>query len=141
MSIIDVNMVNAWIDDDSFKFGLDLLNDNLAEQIEQQTFAILSPLFDTSVWVTSAATPSVVLSIIAMRYAGIHYQERYSSNGDTSIYGDWLIAQSNEMLASIVSRKVPLIGATVIASTITYSSGLSYEPVESDPKFSIDAIF
>ena len=141
MTILTSALVNAWTDKD--RLNLTALDSNLESQIASQVIAQASQAFDTSTWVSEATTPTLIKSVMAMMYAGRIYQNRnIDSVDDLTFYGSKLIQDANTLLENIISGLIVLKDAsTGVVVPMASPAQISYEPIESDPMFSMEMIF
>lgn len=146
MATITTELVNAWTDKD--KLNITSIDVNgLEPQIVAQVLSKLSSKFDVSYWQTTATTPKLVLSVMAMIYAGRTYQETYATDGvDVDSYGTMLIADAESLLNSILDGTSTLSdagGTIIILPSPNVSSNLSFGfesdwELLSEPKFTMD---
>lgn len=152
MAIISLELVTPWADAGRMEPFLGELNESLADQIASQVISRVSRVVDPAIvseWDDVNSTPTVILSIIAMMYAGRTYQSVSVDNiSQDDFYGTKLITDAETYLARVVS------GEVVILDPLTYEaipvnrsgfnstgSGVSFEPVYSEPAFSMEMIF
>ena len=141
MTILTTALVNAWTDKD--RLNLTALDLDLESQIASQVIAQASQAFDTSTWVSEATTPTLIKSVMAMMYVGRIYQNRnIDSVDDLTFYGSKLIQDANSLLNNIISGLIVLRDAGGGGGGPGGSPAqISYEPIESDPMFSMEMIF
>lgn len=140
MSYITVELANAWTD--KGRLNLVTLDEELESQIADQIIGRASQVFDTSLWLDGLTTPKLILSIIAMQYAGRWYQSKTLDNiSEIDNYGSKLIRDSNQILDAVILGEIALRdddGEIIIP----ISSGvISGEPFEGDPQFSMELEF
>ena len=140
MAILTTALVNAWTDKD--RLNLTTLDNDLESQIASQVIAQASQAFDTSSWISEATTPMLIKSVMAMMYAGREYQNRnIDAVDDITFYGSKLIQDAEALLNNIISGLIVLKDTTNTVVPMSTSSKISYEPIESNPAFSMEMIF
>ena len=139
---LTTQMVQAWVNTGKVTWAT-TVDAEFANQIASQVLAKAARSFDTSTWHDDSATPSLILSIIAMIYVGRKFQEVYGDDSLNSDYGTALVTDANNMLENLVSGDLILTDADGdLITTITDSVGsVSFEPTESDPLFNIGMTF
>jgi hypothetical protein len=103
---------NAWAD--KYKLDLTTLDGELEDSLATQVIVRLSQVYDTSSWVDTTTTPSLVRKIIAMKYVGWYFQRTYSEDEEANNYGLMLIGQADNLIEGIVSGAYPLPGTTTV---------------------------
>ena len=152
MAIISLELVTPWADAGRMEPFLGELNESLADQIASQVISRVSRVVDPAIvseWDDVNSTPTVILSIIAMMYAGRTYQSVSVDNiSQDDFYGTKLITDAETYLARVVSGEVVILdpltyeAIPVNRSGFNYTgSGVSFEPVYSEPAFSMEMIF
>lgn len=142
MSIITLDSVQAWA---GSRINLESLNAELVNQIASQVINKAAQVFDTTRWTEAyGEIPPMIKSIISMQVAGRELQMRaIDSVDDTSYYGTKLIKDSENILDSILTGVILIKDnlGVVITPAISMVGGVSSEPEESDPYFSMDMTF
>lgn len=119
MSNITIEEAQAWC----MKPKLDLgraLDGALETQLSTQVLSRVAMTYDVSSWSTAVATPKLIRTILAMKYAAFEYYKRFSDdNDDANAYAAKLDGMADNMLANILD------GVTVIPGVIPTSSGSS----------------
>lgn len=140
MPYINTGLVNAWTDRD--RFNLIAIDDNLEYQIASQVIERASQVFDTSTWADTATTPKIIISIIAMQYAGRSYQSKTLDNiSEMDNYGSKLIDDSNLLLDKIIMGEIGLRDEDGNPIPMISSGVISGEPTEGEPSFSMELEF
>lgn len=141
MAILTSELVNAWTDKD--RYNLTTLDATLADQIAAQVIGQASQAFDTATWVSSATTPDLIKSVMAMLYVGRVYQARnIDTVDDISFYGSKLILDAEALLENIISGATKITLNGVVLESIGSANGaLIFEPTESEPLFYMDMLF
>lgn len=136
MPYIDVKLANAWTDKD--RLDLTAIDVNLENQIASQVIQRASRAFDTATWENSATTPPIILSIIAMVYAGRYGQSKTQDNiSGIDNYWTKLVEDANKILESLIIGEITLRGSDGVIIPIVSSGVISGEPIESEPFFSV----
>lgn len=139
--ILTADLVNAWTDKD--RLNLTSLDAELESQIASQVIAQASQAFDTSLWTSANNTPTLIKSVMAMIYAGRMYQNRnIDSVDDLTFYGSKLIQDANALLDNIIGGLIVLKDAvTGVVISMANPSQIIFEPIESEPAFSMEMTF
>jgi hypothetical protein len=83
--------------------------------------------YDVSGWVSKTSTPTLVLNLIAMRYAGVYYSRMYSEDIDQmNAWANWLLRQVDQQITAINTGVIDLPGVEPISS----SRGPLYFPTD-----------
>jgi hypothetical protein len=150
MAHITVADAQAWAQ--PTKLDLDnVLDGDLEGQVSTQILARVATAYDTSSWLTTATTPALVKSIIAMYYIAWLYERLYSDdNTDENAYAVKLMQWAEDLLTNIISGVTPIgvVPANDQSSPAFYPTDVSSasEPTEDDPSlgpasFSMGQVF
>ena len=133
--------VLAWSNGDKVTWAT-TVDASLDSQIASQVLAKAARAFDISTWYDHDTTPSLILSIIAMIYVGRKFQEQYGDDSLNSDYGTALVTDANNMLENLISGDLILIDEDLLPVEILTGVGtVSFEPLESEPMFSVEMRF
>ncbi len=132
--------VLAWSNGDKVTWAA-TVDANLDSQIASQVLAKAARAFDISGWYDSSTTPKLILSIIAMHYVGRKFQEMYGEDSLNSDYGTALITDANNMLENLIRGDLILLDEDLIPTVSSAVGSISFEPLESDPLFSVKMSF
>lgn len=136
MSYIDVTLANAWTDKDRLK--LTAIDVYLENQIASQVIQRASRAFDTTDWENAVTTPPIILSIIAMTYAGRYGQSKTQDNiSGMDNYWTKLVEDANKILENLIIGEITLRDIDGEIIPINSSGVISGEPIESEPFFSV----
>lgn len=134
MAVITVDEVNQFLPTNKLKANS--LLPELVTTAKSTVFGRLSLRYTTTSWVDEGTTPDLVRSVVAMYYAGLWYNAKFSDNAaDSSSYGNNLIRMAMEQTALIVDGVFELDEADPIAP----SGAESYEAIA--PAFTMGARF
>lgn len=115
MAHITVTEAQAWLEGTKLTIGA--LDTSLETQVASVVLAQLSNAYTVTAWTDNTSTPSLVRTIIAMKYAAWFYRRQYSENADDLDYADKLDAWADSLIAGIVSGAIALaevpVGSTV----------------------------
>lgn len=106
MAYITVQDANAWTD--KSKLTLTELDSELEASVARQVFARISQAYDTSTWVDSNTTPSLIRKIIAMQYVAWYYERAYSEDGGQNTYSDRLFQQAEALIEGLITGAIDL---------------------------------
>lgn len=139
MPLITLEDAKPW---STGRLELDSLDDVLANQVGSQVIARVSPVFETSGWLTPNTTPTLIKSIICMIYVGREYQKHHVTEvSELDYYGTKLIEDANLLIDSLLAGLLFLLDEDG-NPILPYKGGmLQFEPVESDPAFSMGLNF
>ncbi|HNV18271.1 MAG TPA: hypothetical protein PKJ52_01360 [Rectinema sp.] len=132
--------VLAWSNGDKVTWATSIDTD-LDSQIASQVLAKAARAFDITSWVDKNTTPQLILSIIAMNYAGRKFQEMYGEDSLNSDYGTALITDANNMLENLISGDLILLDEDLIPTESQAVGTVTYEPTESNPMFYVEMRF
>ena len=131
MAYIDVALANAWTDKD--RFNLTAIDVNLENQIASQVIERASQAFDTSLWVNTATTPTIIKSIIAMMYVGRSGQARTQDNiNGVDNYWTKLVEDAMRLLESVIRGELVLRDEDGETIPVISAGAIYGEPGESD---------
>ncbi len=136
--------VNAWSNSDKVTWAT--IDTELESQITSQVLGRVSRVFDVSAWYDSNTTPKIILSVMAMIYAGRKFQELYGDDSLNSDYGTALITDAKNMLQNILDGDMDLFDDSgnqidPIGNGLTSGGTVLFEPTESEPMFSVSMSF
>jgi hypothetical protein len=123
--------VQAWLE--NTRARLDTLEDELEASIATQVLSRIAHSYDTSGWNTPEATPQLVRTIIAMKYASWYYQRSYSEDSDTANdYALLLNANAETLIEGIISgaNSLPEVEGRIDPETISQPA---FYPDATDP--------
>lgn len=119
---------------------------DLLAQVQVEVLGNVSAVADTSTWLDSTTTPSLVKTIIAKLYVAWLIDRQYSEDADLSDYAALLRATALSLQTAIVNSDIDLPGAGAVAGdglpgmypldTTLDSQGNPYGPY-----FTMDAVF
>jgi hypothetical protein len=153
MAHVQIEEVQGWLE--PTKLTLSSLDTQRETQIAAQVLARVVSAYPTQVagWTDHASTPTLIRSVIAMMYAGWHYDVTYSENPEENSFADRLRAAAEDLIAGIISGAIDLIevpGSPTIGEPVFYptdaSSAPGVYPTADDPsagpaRFSMGKIF
>jgi len=142
MATITLAEASAWGEKTKLAPALVALDTDLLTQIEVEVFGAISTIADTSTWVDTLTTPSLVKTIVAKQYIAWVIDRQYSEDADLSAYAALLRASAMALQGAIMSSQIDLPGAV----TDEPGDGLpSVYPTDTDPEngpyFRMDAVF
>ena len=141
MTYLNTALVDAWTNTEKVTWAA-VVDESLDSQVASQVLARVSKAFDTSTWIDTDTTPRLILSIIAMNYVGRKFQEMYGDDSLNSDYGTAIITDANNLLINLLAGDLILTDEDGLPIDPTYSVGsISFEPLESDPMFSVEMRF
>ena len=136
MAYIDVQLANAWTDKD--RFNLTAIDVNLENQIASQVIERASQAFDTSLWVNTGTTPTIIKSIIAMIYVGRSGQARTQDNiNGVDNYWTKLVEDAMRLLDSVIRGELVLRDEDGEIIPVISAGAIYGEPGESEPFFNV----
>ena len=129
MSNIGIQEARAWCEKTKLDLGTSL-DDELETSIANQVLGQVAQAYDVSSWTTSATTPQLIRSIIAMYYVAWYYSRTYAEDtpAGTTTYGDLLRQRADALLAAIIEGSIVL---TDVPSTDDFGSPVFYPTDES----------
>jgi len=138
-SLITLEEAQAWGEKTklapAWKDGLDQA---LLEQVQVEVLGNVGQVADTSTWVSSATTPSLVKTIIAKMYVAWLIDRQYSSDDDLSAYAALLRSTALVLQTSIVGSEIDIPGNTNSESGLPSSWP---DDTTEGPYFCMDATF
>lgn len=125
MGLVAVSDVQAWLDEKKLAIPA---NDPLVEEpiVRAMVLSQISTVFDTSTWIDTASTPSLVKVIIGGLVAAKRYNKIYSETEDAgNRYANKIENQLNVLLQQIVDGTVVL---TDIETGVTPAQHSGHNP-------------
>jgi hypothetical protein len=104
---IGIDDANAWLE--PTKLTLSDIDPNLEGQVSAQIFGRLLASFDTSTWLTSATTPQIVRTVIAMYYVAWTYDKFYSDDAESNAYASLLRQNADLIIAGLLAGTIELV--------------------------------
>ena len=103
-------LVQQWLEET--KLTVDRTPDELDQTARDIVFSQVSQVYDTSTWVSTATTPSLILRICSMFIAAWIYERQYSENLplDDTNWGVKLESMANLLIAGIVGLTIDIPG-------------------------------
>jgi len=98
---IEVADAQAWAE--ALKLPISALDVNLEDSVATTALAKLGVAFDTTSWVSPAATPDIVRKIIAMQYVASYIHRAQSSEEDLNEYALWLWANAESLIEGLIA--------------------------------------
>lgn len=149
MAYITLADVQAWCDT---KLPLGSVDSNLEGQMSSQVLSRIARMFDTSGWTDNTTTPTIIRSIIAMKYVSWMYSKYFSEDQvGTNEYALRLDQMAETLIAGILDGTVDVPGGgdpTGYGVAEYYPNDLSsaQEPTSDDPslggaRFTMGVIF
>ena len=132
--------VLAWSNGDKVTWATSV-DASLDSQIASQVLAKAARAFDIRTWIDSNTTPKLIVSIMSMIYVGRKFQEMYGEDSLNSDYGTALVIDANNMLENLISGDLLIIDEDMIPIESSAVGSVSFEPLESDPLFSVEMRF
>lgn len=123
MSYITINSAQAWLEETKLTLGE--IDSELEDSIVTQIIGRLASTFDTSSWLNTASTPSLVLKIMSMHYVAWYYDRQYSEDTDGNGYAARLRSMAEQLIIGLIDGSVELVGANGQESPNT---GASFYP-------------
>lgn len=133
---VTLEVVRAWTS--STKVKLTSIDPEMMSMITAEVIGRLGARYVTQSWVSPETTPEVVRKLICMRYVGWYYLRQFAEADTENDYGVRLLLEADSLLNDILDGSIILVeeGVETIAMT-----GLSFEPLESDPSFTMDKVW
>lgn len=98
---ISINEANVWADKSKLTVGS--IDTDLEDAAATMVLAMISQVVDTSTFVDTTNTPSLVRKIIAMQYMGWFYERVYSEDENFDTYGKMLLQQAKSLADGIMN--------------------------------------
>lgn len=139
VTYVDLGELNQYLAKGKLTFSQADLDDEADMEMTQSRiiFGRLSRAYDTTEWVDSATTPSLIRSLIAMRMAAYVWLRAHGDiDKGLNSYGMLLLDQNDELLKMIEDGEIGLEGVTYDESA---SSSETY--AFTDPNFTIGQVF
>lgn len=97
------------------KARIDTIDPVLDQDTSAYVLGSLDGQYDITTWINGDTTPSLVLSIMAMRYAGIFYSRNYSEDEQSmNGWGAWLLKECDTLLNAIISGSIGIVGVSPV---------------------------
>lgn len=144
MSYITYQEANAWLE--KTKLNLTALDSELEKSISSQVLSEIAQIYDVSSWSDANTTPSLVLKIIAMKYAGWYIQRTYSEDLPINDYAELLLAEADRLIQGITEGALILSDPNLdIEFNESYlgEGSPSFYPrdLDGEPKFTMGSIW
>lgn len=127
--------VQAWLE--PTKLTVSEVDTALEGHVVQEVLGAIGSVYDVSGWIDSATTPSLVLTIMSMKYASRFYARVYSENPGEAKYAIRLAEDANTLLAGVVDKSFQLVEITDddTSSPLFYPTDVSsaQDPTADDP--------
>lgn len=145
MSFLTTTEAQAWGEKTKLQTALTTIDDELLNQIASEVFSQVSQVADTSTWINSATTPSIVKTILARTYVAWIIDRQYSEDADLNAYAGLLRAGATNLMNGIIASTIDIPNATATGDglpsiypndTTVDSFGNPYGPY-----FTMDATF
>jgi hypothetical protein len=133
--------VQQWLEKTSFPVtDIDLMRESTAAGI---VLGGVASRYDTSLWVSEATTPTLVLNLISALYASYTYNAVYSENYGDSDYGRQLWSMVDRLLGNIQSGEIDLPITIVDLSTPGFypTDTQEYDGMGDERKFTMSVTF
>lgn len=147
-NLITVDEARAWGEKTklapAWKDGLD---GDLLSQIQGEVLGNIAAVADTTPWIDSSTTPSMVKTIIAKFYVAWLIDRQYSEDEDLSAYAALLRTTAMSLQTGITSSEIDIPGITTGDAGDGLASGYPLDnSVDSNgnpygPFFTMDAVF
>lgn len=144
MSYITYQEANAWLE--KTKLNLTALDSELEKSISSQVLSEIAQIYDVSSWSDANTTPSLVLKIIAMKYAGWYIQRTYSEDLPINGYAELLLAEADRLIQGITEGALILNDPNLdieFSETYLGEGSPSFYPrdLDGEPKFTMGSIW
>lgn len=133
---VTLDEVRAWTSNTKVK--LTSIDADMMSMITAEVIGRLGARYIIRSWVSSETTPEVVRKLICMRYVGWYYLRQFAEADTENDYGVRLLLEADSLLNDILDGSVILVEEGV---ETTVKTGLSFEPLESDPSFTMDRVW
>ena len=140
MPLITLPEASAWGEKTKLSVALASLDTELLTQIEVEVVGNLARVANTSTWLNTATTPSLVKTIIAKLYVAWLIDRQYSEDTDLNAYATLLRQSAMALLQGILDSSIDLPGVIVTGDGLPSVYPTDTDP-ESGPHFRMDAIF
>lgn len=108
---LDTSAVQEWLEET--KLTVDVIEVGLDSLSKSKVFGVLSARYDVSQWTTIAASPSLVVQLVAMSYAAGFYRRQYSEDLDSNpAWPVWLEQTVQNTLNQIIDGSLDLLDTT-----------------------------
>lgn len=118
-TLVTVELVQQWLEKTKLTVGQ--VPDELDQTARDVVFGRVSQVYDTSTWVNTATTPSLILRIVSMLVAAWIYQSQYSENLEIDA-GNWgvkLESLAMGLIDGIVEQTIDIIDGGVVSSDLS----------------------
>ena len=150
MGHIALEDAQAWAE--PTKLTLGSLDEDLEGQIATAILNRIATAYDVSAWVSSATTPYIIRSVIAMMYVSWYYDRAYSEDDGASEYAKRLATMAEGLLVGILNGSVEVgetpeqVGPTTVPSFYPNDVSSATVPTVLDPSlgpasFSMGIVF
>ena len=112
-SLITVAEAAAWGEKTKLATALASLDTDLLEQVQAEVLGSVAAVADTSTWISSETTPTLVKTVIAKMYVAWIIDRQYSEDDELSTYAALLRTTSQTLLDAIVSSEIDIPGVDV----------------------------
>lgn len=110
MAYITVADAQAWAE--STKLTMSDLDTDLLASVSTVILAKVAGRFDTTSWIDTTNTPSLIRKIIAMEYTAWYINRAYSSDEGLSVYARRLMAMVLDLIAGLLDGGIILTDDT-----------------------------
>lgn len=137
MARVTLAEIQGWLD--PFKLTLASIDTELLANLEEETLAKISTVYDTSGWTNSTNTPKLIRTIISKYYASWLLDRFYSENQDEgNDYAKRLCDNADSVVMSILNRtiiipEVPSSSTSDAASYYPNDTSSAQEPTIDNP--------
>jgi len=105
MARVTLAEIQGWLD--PIKLTLASIDTELLANLEAETLAKISTVYDVTTWVDVASTPKLIRTVISKYYASWIMDRFYSENQDEgSDYAKRLCDNADSVVASILNRTI-----------------------------------
>jgi len=110
VAYVTTREVESWLQDSKFDIGV--VEPEIEALASSMCIGRISQRYDTSTWLDSDTTPSLVLNLIAMWVAAAYLRKIASEEDGLTTYADVLEARMEKICESIVDGIIDLPGYT-----------------------------
>lgn len=140
MALITVDEASAWGEKTKLAAALATLDTALLTQLEAEVLGNIASVADTSTWVSSATTPTLVKTIIAKMYVAWIIDRQYSEDTDLNAYATLLRQSASALMTGILESAIDIPGVIVTGDGLP---GVYPNDTEDTygPYFTMNAVF
>ena len=108
MSYLVTTDVQPWLN--QTKFNVTSVDPTHEQTAVNTVFGKISQRYDTSTWIDSATTPTLILNLLSMWVASVYLRRAASEEDGLTTYADWLEMRADAICDKIVEGAIDIPG-------------------------------